>query len=83
MNKFAAINLTKRINAKATQLCLVGLDREVFCFIASGHGEIGFESFRRQFDAQFIPAIESLAKLMQAGAVFQQSSSSRYYSVAV
>lgn len=82
-NKFATINLNKRINAKADELCLVGLARDVFIFIAQGCGEVGINGLRRRFDANFTDAVVVLADLMTREIVFQPHHSSYYYALAV
>jgi hypothetical protein len=83
MNKFAQHNLNKRIHAKANEFGLVGIEREVFVFIAQGGSEYGINSVRRKFSERYIPAVQSLASLMEKNLVFQMVSSCCYYTVAV
>lgn len=82
MNKFAAINLKKRIEAKADAENLTGNDREVFCFVAAS--EVGFVSLMKRFDAMGIGELAfAMKRLMDRGLLHMMHSSDRYYTSAV
>lgn len=84
MNKFAAINLKKRIEAKANAENLTGSDREVFCFIAQGCGEIGFNTLMHHFGGMGLEEmVFAMKRLMDRGLLHQMYSSTRYYTCAV
>lgn len=81
--KFAAINLEKRANVKATEHGLVGIEREVFVFIAVSAG-VGFNTLMRRFDSVEIGLwVGAMKTLMDSGLLFQMYSSDRYYTVAI
>lgn len=77
---FAAINLKKRAIAAADKNGLTGDDREVFIAIAT-HSGIGFNSLMRLFDVNALAV--SMARLMESKLLFQQYSSSFYYTIAI
>jgi len=83
MNKFAALNLTKRANAKADAEGLFGVHRELFVFVAT-NGEQHFNSLMRRFSMHTIETwVGAMADLMNRNLIFQMHSSSLYYAVAI
>ena len=81
MNKFAAINLNKRINAKCDAEGLTGIDREIFQFVATG--EYGINSIIRRFSDSVPEMLAGMERLMDRGLLHIMHSADRYYTSAV
>lgn len=82
MNKFASLNLTKRIEAKCDACGLTGTERDVFAFVA--RMQVGIQSIMRHFDDRDIgDTLRAMKSLMDAGLLHQMVSSDLYYTSAV